>query len=109
MNIASRSALIAILASIPTTAHGQCPETAQLNECELALFETATILDGQNKERVILLDACRAKLKARTSTVIQTIIAPCPMIEEQEEPWAVYTVTFATSLLLGLITGLLLK
>lgn len=109
MNIASKSALIAILASIPSTAESQCPETSQLNECELALFETATILDGQNKERVVLLDACHAKLKARTSTVIRTIVAPCPMLEEKEEPWGIYAATLATSILLGLLTGLMLR
>tara|TARA_Y100001938_G_scaffold142810_1_gene214657 strand:+ start:1876 stop:2205 length:330 start_codon:yes stop_codon:yes gene_type:complete len=109
MNLGHKSVLIAILASIPATAQAQCPPTEELNPCELALFETATILDGRNKEQEVLLDSCNAKLQARTSTVIKAIVQPCPILEKEEEPWLLYITTLTTSLLVGFITGLIMR
>ena len=108
MNL-SKPALIAILAAIPSSSRAQCPETGQLNECELALYETATVLDGQNKESATLLNACHAKLLIRTSTSVRSIVAPCPMLEEKEEPWAIYAVTLTASIMIGFLSGLLMR
>tara|TARA_R110002167_G_scaffold114631_2_gene288542 strand:- start:188 stop:517 length:330 start_codon:yes stop_codon:yes gene_type:complete len=109
LKLASRSVLIAVLAVVPSIAYSQCSETRNLNECELALFETATILDGKNKEVTVLLNSCNAKLETRTATVIRSIVTPCPLLEKEEQPWGIYAATLATSLLIGLLSGLILR
>ena len=107
MNL-TKPAIIAILAAMPSNASGQCPESGQLNECELALFETATTLDGKQKETATMLGACQAKLSVRTSTVIREIVKPCPEIEEPAlNDWQLVLTTGLAGFVIGALAALL--
>ena len=109
MNL-TRPAIVAVLAAMPSNALGQCPESGQLNECELALFETATTLDGKQKETATMLGACQAKLSVRTSTVIREIVKPCPEIDKQSpSDWQLVLTTGLAGFVIGALAALLAR
>lgn len=101
--------LAALLAALPATAVAQCLPQEQLNECELALFETATILDGRNKECRVLLKTCEDKMTIRTSTVIREIVKPCPVSEPVLTDWQLVLTSGAAGLILGMLTAFLAR
>lgn len=107
----SAAYLTAVLSALPASALAQCPPEENLNECELALFETATILDGKNKEAGILLQACEDKLKIRTSTVIRQVVKPCP--ENSPVPmlsdWQLLLTSGLAGFAVGILSGFLAK
>tara|TARA_R100000808_G_scaffold14529_1_gene34262 strand:- start:26048 stop:26374 length:327 start_codon:yes stop_codon:yes gene_type:complete len=103
----SAAYLTAVLSSLPADALGQCPEDGQLNECELALFETATILEGRNKECNVLLKACTDKMQIRTSTVIREIVKPCPEDKPKLNDWQLVLTTGLAGFVIGALAALL--
>lgn len=104
----SAAYLTAVIAALPSAALAQCPPESQLNECELALFETATILDSRNKESKVLLRTCEDKMEIRTSTVIREIILPCPEPElDAPADLLMLLGTGVAGLLVGTILGML--
>ena len=109
MNL-TKPTIIAMLAAMPSNALSQCPQNGQLNECELALFETATILDGKQKETATILGACQAKLSVRTSTVIREIVKPCPEIDKQSpSDWQLVLTTGLAGFVIGALAALLAR
>jgi len=103
--------LTAVLSALPASAIAQCPPEESLNECELALFETATILDGKNKESTVLLQTCKDKLRIRTSTVIRQVVKPCPenIPAQILSDWQLLLTSSLAGFALGILAGFLGK
>lgn len=101
------AALAAILAALPSHVLAQCAPAAELNPCELALFETATELQKRRKTCGVMLNACQQKLETRTSTVVKTLVKPCPPMPAPGNDWSVLVTTGAASLAIGLLLGLI--
>lgn len=101
------AALAAILAALPSHVLAQCAPAAELNPCELALFETATELQKRRKTCGVMLNACQQKLETRTSTVVKTLVKPCPSMPAPGNDWSVLVTTGAASLAIGLLLGLI--
>lgn len=101
------AALAAILAALPSHVLAQCAPAAELNPCELALFETATELQKRRKTCGVMLNACQQKLETRTATVVKTLVKPCPPMPAPGNDWSVLVTTGAASLAIGLLLGLI--
>ena len=101
----STAFFVALLSALPVDVVAQCPENEELNECEMALFETVTYLDGKSKEGDVRLQLCKDKLRIRTSTVIREIVQPCPE-RDMSGHWQLVLTSGAVGLLLGIIAGL---
>ena len=101
----SRGALIAIFAAIPADVAAQCAAT--LNPCEIALYESATILDAKQKKTNIKLTTCLAKLEARSSSVTAARVVP-EIIEAKPEDPTSWPAWIAASAGMGLLVGIIL-
>lgn len=101
------AALAAILAALPSHVLAQCAPAAELNPCELALYETATELQKRRKTCGVMLNACQQKLETRTATVVKTLVKPCPPMPAPGNDWSVLVTTGAASLAIGLLLGLI--
>ena len=101
------AALAAVLAALPGHVLAQCAPTAELNPCELALYETATELQKRRKTCAVMLNACQQKLETRTTTVVKTLVKPWPPIPAPGNDWNVLMTTGAASLAIGLLLGLI--
>ena len=101
------AALAAVLAALPSHVLAQCAPTAELNPCELALYETATELQKRRKTCGVMLNACQQKLETRTATVVKTLVKPCPPMPAPGNDWGVLVTTGAASLAIGLLLGLI--
>ena len=101
----TRLFLIAVLSALPSSVLAQCEERAHLNPCELALYESLVTLDGEKKQSEELLGACEAKLETRTTTVIRTLVEPCPVAEPQTViTWAI--ITGLSGIIAGFLFGM---
>ena len=101
----SAAYLTAVLSTLPANAIAQCPPEESLNECELALFETATVLDGKNKETQVLLKTCEDKMVIRTSTVIRTLIRPESVPPPLLNDWQLVLTTGLAGFAIGILAG----
>jgi len=101
------AALAAVLAALPSHVLAQCAPAAELNPCELALYETATELQKRRKTCGVMLNACQQKLETRTATVVKTLVKPCSPIPAPGNDWSVLVTTGAASLAIGLLLGLI--
>ena len=103
----SAAYLTAVLSALPASAIAQCPPEESLNECELALFETATILDGRNKEAQVLLKTCEDKMQIRTSTVIRTLVRPESVPPPLLNDWQLVLTSGLAGFAIGILAGFL--
>jgi len=104
MNI-STAYLIAVLAALPSSALAQCKPGADLNPCEVALFDAAVMLRGQKAATEAELAGCAEKLRTRTSTVIRVFVPQAPRTTTEPANWAVTASASVLGFALGVLAG----
>ena len=104
MNI-STAYLIAVLAALPSSALAQCKPSADLNPCEVALFDAAVMLRGQKATTEAELAGCVEKLRTRTSTVIRVFVPQAPRTTSADGNWAITASASVLGFALGVLAG----